>query len=172
MRRGFRQLTTSGWLLMALLLIATADTRAQNPLSASTAASFTVDLQVKLTVSATTLTFPNSDPDSVPQIPASEGPVTITANARNEGTNQIILSVQASDDLRSVLNVIPISALTWTATGTGFTGGTMSTSTARTAASWSTSGSYTGTMSFLLANSWNYPVGNYGTMLTYTLSTP
>ncbi len=172
MRRGFRQLTKSGWLLVAFLLSVTADTRAQNPLSASTAASFTVGQQVKLTVSAPTLTFPNSDPDTVPQIPASEGPVSITAKALNTGTNQIILSVQASDDFRSALNVIPISALTWTASGSGFASGTMSTSTARTAASWSTSGSYAGTMSFQLANSWNYPVGNYGTTLTYTLTTP
>ncbi len=172
MRRAFKQLIVSGWLLMAFLVGVPADTRAQNPLSASSLASFSVTQQVKLTVSAPTLSFPNSDPDTVPQIPASEGPVTITAKARNTGTNQVILSVQASDDFRSALNIISISALTWTASGVGFVDGTMSKTTARTAASWSTSGSYTGTMTFRLANSWNYPVGSYGTTLTYTLSTP
>jgi hypothetical protein len=172
MRPGLRQLTRCGWLLMAFALIVTADTRAQNPVSASTTAYFVVAEQVKLTVSPITLTFPNSDPDTVPLIFASEGAITISAKARNAGTNQVILSVQASDDLRSGLNVINISALTWTAAGSGFVGGTMSTATAQTTASWSASGDYSGTVTFRLANTWSYAIGSYGTTLTYTLATP
>lgn len=169
---GTKRTTRSGWLLVAMTLVAAADTRAQNPLTASTTATFVVNAQTKLVVSATTLTFPNSDPDTVPMIAASEGAVPITASARNSGTNQVILSVLASDDLRSGLNVIDISALRWTGSGPGFVDGTMSKTAAQTAGVWSTSGSYSGTMAFTLLNSWSYAVGTYGTTLTYTLSTP
>jgi hypothetical protein len=157
---------------MAMVLVAAADTRAQNPLTASTTAHFAVTAQTKLAVSAAILTFPNSDPDTVPMIQASEGGVPITASARNSGTNQVILSVVASDDLLSGVNRINISQLRWTGSGPGFVDGTMSKTTAQTAGLWTTSGSYSGTMTFALVNSWTYAVGTYGTTLTYTLSTP
>jgi hypothetical protein len=155
---------------MAIVLLAVAtDTRAQNTFTVS--ATFTVAAQTKLTFSATTLAFPNSDPDTVPLIPASQNPVTVTATARF-GSGQAILTVMASDDLRSGMNTIAISALKWTAGGPGFVGGMMSRTVAQTVATWNSSGRYAGTLMFTLDNSWNYAVGNYGTTLTYTLSTP
>ncbi len=172
MRRPFWQTAISGWLLAAMVLITASVTRAQNPLTASTTATFSVNAQVKLAVNASALNFPNSDPDTVPMIFASEGPVPITASARNSGTNQIILTVVASDDLLSGVNRINISALRWTGSGPGFVNGTMSKTTAQTAGLWMTSGSYSGTMTFALVNSWSYAVGTYGTTLTFVLSTP
>ena len=158
-----------GWLTALALLAVAADTRAQNAFTVS--ATFTVATQTKLTFSAVTLTFPNADPDTVPLVPASQNPVTVTANARF-GAGQAILTVLASDDLRSGMNTISISALKWTAGGPGFVGGTMSRAAAQTVATWNSSGRYQGTLTFTLDNSWSYAVGNYGTTLTYTLSTP
>jgi len=157
---------------MAALLAVTADTRAQNPVTQNEAVSFVVAAQAKLTLSVSTLTFPNADPDTVPQIQASEGPLTITAKGRAAPGDQIILSVQASDDFRSGMDVIAISTLTWTATGIGFVGGVMNKTTAQPVALWTNSGSFTGTQTYLFANSWTYATGSYNVTLTYTLSAP
>jgi hypothetical protein len=169
MGAGFKQLTRCGWLLVAVLMAAAADTRAQTVATAT--GTFVVAAQSKLTISSTTLTFPNADPDTVPNIQASEPPTVMTASVRIP-SGQGILTVLAADDLRSGMDTILVSALKWTATGTGFTGGTMSKSVAQTVAAWNTSGSYTGTVTFTLSNSWTYAIGSYGTTLTYTLSTP
>jgi hypothetical protein len=166
---GFWRLTRSGWLLMAFVLAVTADTRAQTVATAT--GTFVVAAQSKLAISPMTLTFPNADPDTVPNIQASEGPTAMTASVRIP-SGQGILTVLAADDLRSGMNTILVSALQWTATGTGFAGGTMSKSVAQTVATWNTSGSYTGAVTFTLSNSWTYAIGSYGTTLTYTLSTP
>jgi hypothetical protein len=167
-RRSERRCT---WLPMVLLLLVAEVARAQNPLSFSTTATFEVNPQVRLTLSGTALTFPDSDADAVPWIPAAEGPLTITAKARNTGMNQVVLSVQASDDLRSGLNAIGISALRWSASGVGYVSGTMGTD-AQTMGAWSMSGRYAGVVTFALANAWTYPTGHYGTTLVYTLSAP
>ena len=173
MRPGLKQAGRCGWLLVACLLAVTADARAQKPRTANETVTFVVAAQANLTLSATTQTFPNADPDTVPQIPASQGPVTITTKGRTAPGNQIILSALASDDLRSGTNTILIGALTWTASGTGYVGGTMNRTTAQQVGLWSTSGNFGGTQTYLLANSWTYPTGNYGPVtLTYTLSAP
>jgi hypothetical protein len=70
------------------------------------------------------------------------------------------------------MDTIAVSAIRWTASGAGFVGGTMSRTLAQPVAAWSASGAYTGTLSFTLANSWDYAVGNYSTTFTYTLSVP
>jgi hypothetical protein len=80
--------------------------------------------------------------------------------------------VQAGGDLRSGLDAIPATQLRWTAAGTGFVGGTMSYAAAQPVASWIGSGAWTGTQSYALVNSWNYPTGTYSATLTYTLTAP
>jgi hypothetical protein len=157
---------------MAMTLVAAADTRAQNPKIANEAVTFVVAAQAKLTLSATTQTFPNSDPDTVPQVLASEGAVTITTKGRTAPGNQIILSVLASNDLQSGLNVIAISKLTWTGGGAGFVGGTMNKTVAQQVALFGSSGNFTGTQTYRFANAWTYAAGSYGVTLTYTLSAP
>ncbi len=166
---GSRTARRCGCLLAAVFLTVATDTRAQNPFTVT--ASFNVAAQAKLSFSATTLTFPDADPGTTPLVPASQNPITVTASVRF-GSGQAILTVLASDDLRSGMDVIPISALTWTASGTGFVGGSMSRTTAQMVATWNTSDRYVGSLTFRLGNSWNYASGNYGTTLTYTLSTP
>lgn len=108
----------------------------------------------------------------MPNIPASGGPIAITAKARTTIGSTVTLSVEAANDLQSGLDTIPATQLRWTATGTGFVAGTMSKTAAQTVASWTSSGSWTGSQTYTLLNSWAYATGTYSTTLTYTLSAP
>ena len=126
----------------------------------------------QLSITPSSLNFPNADPDTVPSIPANENPVTVTANAQTSGNKTVTLSVIAHGDLISGSNTIPIGNVTWTATGSGFQAGTMSKTTPQTAGSWRRSGNRTGTFSFFLKNSWSYATGNYTQTVTYTLTAP
>ena len=78
----------------------------------------------------------------------------------------------AQGDLISGSNSIAISNVTWTASGSGFSGGTMSKSTSQSVGQWKGSGTYTGTLAFFLRNSWSYASGNYTQRVTFTLTAP
>jgi hypothetical protein len=132
----------------------------------------TVNALAKLTLSRATLSFPDADPDTVPNITASGGPLAITAKARTAIGSTVTLSVQASGNLQSGLDAIPISQVSWTAAGPGFVGGTLSSTTAQPVGTWISSGSWSGTQTYSLANSWSYVPGTYSATLTYTLTAP
>ena len=132
----------------------------------------TISAIAKLTLSRATLSFPDADPDSTPAIAASGGPITVTAKARTTIGSTVTLSVQASGDLLSGLDSIPISRISWTATGTGFVNGTLSAAGAQAVGTWVSSGSWSGTQSYVMANSWSYVAGTYSATLTYTLTAP
>lgn len=155
-----------------LFLIAALVALRAETISRTATATVTIGGLAKLTLSTTALAFPDADPDTVPAIPAAGGPITITARARTTMGSTVTLAVQAGDDLRSGLDVIPATQLRWTAAGTGFVDGTMSYSAAQPVASWTSSGAWTGTQSYSLVNSWNYPTGTYSATLTYTLTAP
>jgi hypothetical protein len=140
---------------------------------ASTATlSASVTTVAKLTLSTTSLSFPDADPDSIPQIPSSGGPLLITAKARANPGAQVTLTVQASDELRSGVSVLPASNITWTATGAGFVAGTLSASAPVTVATWTGSGVRSGTQQLYFRNLWTHPTGTYTVSLLYTLSAP
>jgi len=141
-------------------------------LSRTATATATVTALAKLTLSTAAMTFPDADPDTVPNIPAAGLPLTITAKARTTIGSAVTLTVVASNDLLSGVDVIPVTQIRWTASGTGFVAGTMSRTTAQAVASWVSSGSWTGTQSYTLANAWTYATGTYSTTLTYTLTAP
>ena len=124
----------------------------------------------RLSLSSAALTFPDADPDTVPSIQASQGPITLTAKARTSLNGTITLTVQASDHLRSGVDVIPASNITWVAGGAGFSNGTLSASTAQIVAAWTGSGVRTGTQTFFFRNLWSYATGTYTLTMTYTLS--
>lgn len=124
----------------------------------------------RLSLSSAALTFPDADPDTVPSIQASQGPITVTAKARTSPNSTITLTVRASDELRSGLNTIPASNITWVASGTGFGNGTLSATTAQAVATWAGSGVRTGTQTFFFRNAWSYATGTYTLTITYTLS--
>ncbi len=125
-----------------------------------------------LTLGATTITFPDASPDTVPSIHANENPVSVEAYAQTNGQKSVTLTVLAHGDLVAGSNTIPISNVTWTATGTGYQAGTMNKTTGQPAGSWAGSGDRFGTFSFLLKNSWSYATGNYSQTVTYTLTAP
>ena len=132
----------------------------------------TVSAAAKLTVSTATLTFPSADPDGVPSIPATEGVVNITTKARTGAAATVTLTLKADADLTSGSDTIAVSNITWTAGGAGFVAGTMSATAQISVASWTGSGSRAGTQTFALANSWDYPAGNYSATAVYTLTAP
>ena len=153
------------WTLLALAAPAAAQTDSS---------TLTADIRsiAKLSLSAASISFPDADPDIVPSIPASGGSLSITAKARATAASQVVLTVQAANDLRSGLNLIGIAAITWTTTGTGFLSGTMSRTVPVAVARWTGSGIRTGTQTLFFKNLWTYPTGTYTTSLTYTLSAP
>jgi hypothetical protein len=126
--------------------------------------------QARLSLSTLAITFPDADPDAVPSIPAAQGPVTITAKARTSLNGAVTLTILATDQLRSGLDTIPASQVTWTATGSGFTNGTLNAASAQIVAAWTGSGVHTGTQSFFFRNLWSYPTGTYTVTMTFTLS--
>jgi hypothetical protein len=171
MQRHVRRIGRPAALAIGMLIVVATGAAAQGSRSRDVTATFVVSSQASLKVSSVSLTFPNADPDTVAQIPASEGPLTVTVASRSTPGSVINLSVQASDDLRSGLTTIAASALTWTASGAGFLGGTMS-KAAQTVGSWTTTGNTTGLLTFRFRNAWTYSVGSYGTTITYTLTVP
>jgi hypothetical protein len=126
----------------------------------------------KLSLSSNTLSFPDADPDTVPLVPAAGGAITITAKARASLAATVTLTVLAADDLRSGVDTIPASALTWMASGAGFVNGTVSRATPQVVASWTGSGIRTGTQTYRFQNSWSYRTGTYSVSLLYTLVSP
>jgi len=124
----------------------------------------------RLTLSSSAITFPDADPDAVPLVPSSPPTISITAKARAAEGGVVTLTVQASDELRSGVVTLPASLITWTASGTGFAGGTLSATTPRAVATWSGSGVRIGTQSFFFANLWSHPTGTYTLTLLLTLS--
>jgi hypothetical protein len=126
--------------------------------------------QARLSLSTLAITFPDADPDTVPSIPAAQGPVTISAKARTSLNGAVTLTIQAADQLRSGLDTIPASQVTWTATGSGFTNGTLSAASAQIVAAWTGSGVHSGTQSFFFRNLWSYATGIYTVTMTFTLS--
>jgi hypothetical protein len=163
-----------GWLILVIALVfcglaapaGAFNTTAEIGINAAAASS------AQLTITPSSLNFPNADPDTVPSIPAIGNPVTVTANAQTSGNKTVILTVIAQGDLISGSSTIPISNVTWTASGSGFLAGTMSKTTPQTAGSWRRSGNRTGTFSYFLRNSWSYATGNYTQTITYTLTAP
>ena len=126
----------------------------------------------RLTLSSNGVSFPDSNPDVVPQVPGTPGPLVLTVKARTTLNATVRLSVLASDDLRSGVRTLPASTITWTATGAGFVPGTLNRTTPQTVGTWIGSGVRTGNQSLRFANAWTYSTGTYTLTMTYTLSSP
>jgi hypothetical protein len=127
-----------------------------------------VSATAKLTLSALTVNFPDADPDLTPTITVA--PITVTASGKCAKGNNVTLTVQAGGPLTSGTDTIAISNITWAVTGAGYAAGTMASASAVSLGSWLNSGSYVGTQTYSLANSWAYATGAYTTAVTYTLT--
>lgn len=134
--------------------------------------SATIGNHAKLTLSTTNIAFPDADPDTMPDVPAVGGALLVTAKARCTAGAQVVLTVRATEDLRSGLDVLSASNITWTATGAGFAGGTLSASAPATLGTWTGSGVRSGAQQLFFRNLWTHPTGTYTTSIVYTLSAP
>jgi hypothetical protein len=162
--------------ILALLLIGVGAAWGASA-TANVTLSATVSSSAKLTLATSTITFPDSDPDSVLSIPATQNPAVVTAKVKTGSATSATLKVLAVDDLKSGTDTIPITAVTSTAantTGSFFTAGPVnwSKTTPGATVGGGNSGSYAGTFSWFLANSWTYATGAYTASATYTLTAP
>jgi len=134
----------------------------------------TVAARAKLVLAPTTINFPDADPDVTDPIPATEnGTITVLANIRTSSAGLSTLVCLANGDLVAAgATDIPISNVTWTASGAGYIGGTMNNGASQAAGSFTGSGANVGGFDYFLANSWAYDVGNYTQTVLYTLTTP
>ena len=127
---------------------------------------------VSLNINRNTINFPDADPDTVPRVPASENPITISVKVTGNPGGSWTLTVLASGDLVSGSYVIPVSNVSWTATPLPFTDGKLDRTTPQVVATGSGNASLTGSVQFYFKNSWNYFTGNYSQVIIYTLSAP
>jgi hypothetical protein len=139
--------------------------------------SATVSSSAKLTLATNTITFPDADPDLTTNIPANENGAVVTAKVKTGSSTSATLKVLAADDLKSGTDTIAITNVTSTATNTSgsfFTAGPVNWSKTAPGATvgQGNSGSFAGTFSWFLANSWTYPTGAYTANATYTLTAP
>ena len=137
------------------------------------AVNMAVNERAKLTLGVAAINFADADPDTTPSIPATENAVSVTAKVRTGVSSTSTLTHRASGNLSAGPGItIPITNVSWTATGAGYVAGTMSSSSNVPVGSWTGSGSYSGTFSYFIVNSWSYTTGSYTVSTTYTLTAP
>jgi hypothetical protein len=132
----------------------------------------TVSARAELTLSPTSISFADASPTTSPTI-AANSTVAVTAKVRTAASSTATLMAASSGELTSGSDTIPINAVSWTASGNPFIAGTLNAVTPQSAATFASgSGSYNGTYTFTLANSWGYNTGSYAATVTYTLTAP
>lgn len=125
-----------------------------------------------LSLSSAVITFPSSDPDTVPVVLAAPLQVTYRVRQNNAPWS---LTVLAGGDLISGSSSVDISNVTWTATpAPPFQSGTLSKTVAQRVASGTgnVNPATVGSITFRLANSWTYSTGTYTQTILFTLSAP
>jgi len=163
-------------LILALTLVSVGAAWGANATKDVTVAA-TVSSSAKLTLATSSVTFPDADPDEVKSIAAKENGAVVTAKVKTGSSTSATLKVLAADDLQSGKDTIAITNVTSTAkntSGSFFSTGPITWSKTAPGATvgQGNSGSFTGTFSWFLANSWDYPTGNYTANATYTLTAP
>ena len=129
--------------------------------------------KLDLTITPGVITFPSSDPDTVPIVTAA--PVEVSYRVRQNNNSTWTLTVLAGGDLNSGSSTIDISNVTWIATpAPPFQTGTLSKAVAQTLASGNGNANpaKTGSIIFRVANSWMYDAGTYTQTIVFTLSVP
>jgi hypothetical protein len=129
--------------------------------------------QLDLSLSTAVVTFPGSDPDTVPLVSAA--PVQVTYRVRQNNKATWSLTILGAGDLISGPSRIDITNVTWVATpAPPFQNGTLSKTVAQRIASGSgnVNPSTIGSITFRLANSWTYSTGTYTQTVVFTLTAP
>jgi hypothetical protein len=129
-------------------------------------------VKLDVTITPVTVTFPLSDPDTVPIVSAT--PIQISYRIRqNDGP--WTMTVLASGDLIAGSSTVDISNVTWVATpAPPFQSGVLSKTVAQRLASGTgtINPARQGQVTFRLANSWIYNAGLYTQTIVFTLTTP
>jgi len=129
-------------------------------------------LRLDISITPATITFPLSDPDTVPIISAT--PIQVTYRVR-QNNGPWTLTVLASGDLIAGASTVDISNVTWVATpAPPFQNGVLSKTVAQRLASGTDNinPARQGQVTFRLANSWTYTAGLYTQTIVFTLTAP
>jgi hypothetical protein len=129
--------------------------------------------RLDLSLSPVVITFPSSDPDTVPLVSAP--PVQVTYRVRLNNNAPWSLTVLAAGDLISGSSSIDISNVTWVATpAPPFQNGTLSKTIAQrvAAGTGNVNPDSIGSIIFRLTNTWTYSTGTYTQTILFTLSAP
>lgn len=122
--------------------------------------------ELGLSLSSSTLRFPDGNASTTPSLASQDNPVLVSVNYA--GTGNWVLTVLASGDLQSAESSIAISNIRWSAAGNGFYPGTLSKTSPQSVATGT--GSASGTLSFFLANRSHYASGHYTQEITFTVT--
>lgn len=136
-----------------------------------------------ISLSTSSITFPDQDPDIFPVTQQNGAALSITITASGNYGASYTCNAQALGDLTgSSLSTIPISNVKWTAvtvqgnTGESFYAGTLSNSTpvlvARGLGKDNPSFPLQGDLTFFINNLWTYATGNYSQTVNFTVSAP
>ena len=129
-------------------------------------------LRLDISITPATITFPLSDPDTVPILSAT--PIQVTYRVR-QNNGPWTLTVLASGDLIAGASTVDISNVTWVATpAPPFQNGVLSKTVAQRLASGTDNinPARQGQVTFRLANSWTYTAGLYTQTIVFTLTAP
>ncbi len=126
----------------------------------------------QLTVGVNSITFRAANPDENVRISARENGIKITVKTRTGRSDPVSLYVLAEGDLDSGSHTIPIHNVSWWTSGEGFRSGTLSKTVPQFVGAWEGSGIREGVLHYYLDNSWDYPMGQFDTTITYMLTIP
>jgi hypothetical protein len=128
--------------------------------------------RLEISVSPTSISFPAANPDLSPVIAAA--PVVVTVRIR-QSSGPWSLTVLANGDLLAGPSTVDITNVSWTATpAPPFQNGVLSKTVAQRMASGTgnVNPATNASVTFRLANSWNYDAGVYTQTVIFTLSAP
>jgi hypothetical protein len=128
--------------------------------------------RLELSVSPTSISFASANPDVQPVVAAA--PIVVSIRIR-QSSGPWSLTVLANGDLIAGPSTVDITNVSWTATpAPPFQNGTLSKTVEQRMASGTgnVNPATNGSVTFRLANSWNYNAGVYTQTVTFTLSAP
>jgi hypothetical protein len=129
---------------------------------------------VQLSLSTASISFPDANPELVPQIVSTPTPVSVTIQvAGNPGAWQ--LTVAATGDLQSGADTIPVGNISWTSSvGAPWLPGSLAVVPPQTVAAGTgnLTPAQTSNLTFRIANLWTFAAGVYTTTATFTLFAP
>jgi hypothetical protein len=130
--------------------------------------------RLTLSITPKVITFPSSDPDTVPIVVAA--PIQLNYRVQQNQGSPWTITVLAGGHLLSGPSVVDISNVTWIATpAPPFQNGTLSATVAQRVASGTgnvANPGSNGSITFRLANAWTYSTGTYTQTVLFTLSAP